>query len=198
MFDKFCKFKFCPVSTQDPAEMNVFLAHLKSVHRDFSVRDVNRGESFVLNFKYDWSIDVIWAGLVDRHTEPTLYRTILRLKSTQTNQEQSRRQLFGVICRFVLINGQTSFLIKCVRFTDENRGGMSISLALTGREEEGAAVLPQVPELNWTVQPQGIRELKDVLMGARKDDLSSYHMIPVAFLKNYITEQGIPIEFIFD
>lgn len=169
--------------------MDVFLNHMKSVHCDFSVRDVNLQEYFKLHFKYDWSTELLYARQLDLQG-PSLCKTILRLNSTQTNQDCRRQQLFVVICRFVPISGQTMFLIKCVRLTDQSWGNISMSLSLTGGEKVGPPGLPLVPELSWSVQPQGIRELKDVWMGAKRDDLSSYHMIPLVFLKNYITEEG--------
>ncbi len=199
MFVKLCcRNKFCPVSTQDPAEMNIFLDHLKSSH-GFSVRDVNVLESFTLHFKYDLSRYFLSSGGMltgGQGRQLWFCRTILRLNSTQTTQAQDRQQLCMVLCRFELVNGQDTFLIKCIRLTEENRKRMTISLCLTGPKKKVVGPSkPRLPELNWTVKPEGIQRLKGFCV--ETDDLSSYHMIPVVFLKNYLTEEGLPIEFNF-
>ncbi len=174
--------------------MNNFLNHLKSAH-DFTVRDVKPRESFIIHFKYDLSGgDYIPGNFGDRGRGSWLWRTILRFSSTQTTQGQGRHQLYMALCRFEEVNGQDVFLIKVVRLIDENQAKMTISLCLTEPEKVGPPK-PQMPEMNWTVQPQGIRELKGFWV--KDDDLSSYLMIPVAFLESYKTEEGLPIEFSF-
>lgn len=175
--------------------MNHFLDHVKSVH-NFNVRDVNLKDYFSIELKYGWindgcSLKGPWSRLL-KQDKVKIFNPILRLKSTQDQGPQ----LFVVLYRFMEVHGKAAFLIKCVRLTDDNRGTNrrnSLSLCLTGREEDG----PKVPDLNWTVYPQEILQLKDFWIGAQVDDMSSYHMVFLPYLTHYSTNEGIPIRCIF-
>lgn len=151
------------------------------LRHNFDVQDVNLGDVF-LN---QWNTETdpgLWAGTKILE-KPMLLQPIFRLKSAQ-----GRVQLYMIFLHFLKINNQNTVLMKLTRLTEANDEKASLFLSLKGPAKKG----PKVPDIYWVVLPEEIKQLKD--SSNQEDDLSSYYMIPLACIQNYITEDGLVVE----